>query len=407
MLQKLSVRDLDLQGKRALIRVDFNVPVDKTGKILDDSRIVSSLPTLQHVIQAGGKAILMSHFGRPKGKSADLSLAPIAKRLSELLQKPVTMASDCIGKEVEALIAHMQLGDVLLLENVRFYPAEEKPELDPSFAKALAALGDVYINDAFGSAHRNHSSTAVIAKYFPHTAACGFLMEKEINFLGNTLSEPKRPFFAIIGGAKVSTKIGVLKSLLQKVDALFLGGGMAYTFFKAQGKPIGNSLCEESMLQEALEIMSECQKRNVKLFLPLDTVAATQFDNNAPYKTFESATGIPDGYQGMDIGEKTCEAWGKELARAKTVLWNGPVGVFEFPNFSKGTFAIARLLASLKDAVTICGGGETAQAVLEAGVIKDFHHVSTGGGASLEYIEQGTLPGIEALTNKTNSYLCE
>lgn len=311
------------------------------------------------------------------------------------------MASDTIGKDVQETIDAMQPGDILVLENVRFYPAEENPEQDPSFAKALANLGDVYINDAFGTAHRLHSSTAKIAQFFPKQAAMGFLMEKEIAFLGEAVAHPKHPFYAICGGAKVSTKLAVLKALIQKVDALFLAGGMAYTFFKAQGISIGNSISEESMLDVAKEIIEECKRKNVALYLPLDTVAAKDFANDAPFTTFEATTGIPDGYQGMDIGDKTIAAWGKELIKAKTILWNGPVGVFEFTNFAKGTFEIAKLLGSLKDSITICGGGETAQAVQDANCIEGFTHVSTGGGASLEYIEQGTLPGIEVLTNKS------
>lgn len=399
MQQKLGLQNLDLKGKRALIRVDFNVPVDSKGQITDDTRIVSSLPTINYVIQNGGVAILMSHFGRPKAKSPEFSLAPCAKRLSELLGKPVTMAPDCIGGEVEALCSKMQPGDVLLLENLRFYPAEEQPELNPSFAKNLAKLGDVYINDAFGSAHRAHSSTTTIAQYFPNKAAAGFLLQKEIAFLGTALGEPKRPFFAIIGGAKVSTKMGVLHSLLKKVDALFIGGGMAYTFFKAKGIPIGDSTFEETMIDEAKTILQAANEKKIPLYLPLDTVAATHFDNEAPFASFDATQGIPKGYRGMDIGEKTIASWSEKIKPAKTVLWNGPVGVFEFKNFSKGTLAIAQLLATMKDATTIAGGGETVAAIQEAHLANAFSHISTGGGASLEYIERGTLPGIEALSN--------
>jgi len=404
MARRLSVRDLDLKGKRVLIRVDFNVPLNKDGTIADDMRIVSALPTIQYVIQQGGKAIVMSHLGRPKnGKSPALSLAPCALRLSELLKKPVVMAPDCIGEAVTKIVSEMKDGDVVLLENLRFYPAEEKPELDPSFAQQLAALGDCYINDAFGAAHRAHSSTVEIAKYFPTCSAAGLLMEKEIAFLDKALKQPEQPFYAIIGGAKVSTKIQVLHSLLEKVEALFIGGAMAYTFFAAQGKAIGDSLFEKEMIAEAEKIMRLCTEKKVALYLPVDTVAATHFDNTAPFQTFEN--GIPDGYQGMDIGKKTVAVWSQELKKAKTVFWNGPVGVFEFENFAKGTFAVAHVLASMQEAITIAGGGETVAAINEADLTASFTHISTGGGATLEYIEQGTLPGIEGLcNNKLNDW---
>ncbi len=401
MAQKLSIRDLDLNNKRVLIRVDFNVPQDATGTILDDTRIKASLPTINYAIQKGAKVILVTHFGRPKGKKqAEFSLKNISKRLSELLKRPVILANDTIGKEVEELVNTMKSGDVLLLENVRFYPAEEKPELDPSFAKELASLADVYVNDAFAAAHRDHTSTTEVAKLFPDRSAMGFLLENEVSFLGEALLHPKRPFYAICGGAKISTKLGVLNALIEHVDAIFLAGGMAYTFLKAQGIPIGNSICEENMLEEAKKIMGECKKKKVALHLPFDTVASTRFDNNAEFATFDLKKGIPEGYQGMDIGSKTIEKWKQELAQAKTILWNGPVGVFEMSNFSKGTFELAKFLANLKGCITICGGGETAQAVQTAGCSKGFTHVSTGGGACLEYIEQKTLPGIEALTDK-------
>ncbi len=383
----LTVKDLNLSNKRVLVRVDFNVPLNEAGNITDDTRIRASLETIQYLIDHNATVILMSHLGRPKEKSAKYSLAPCAKRLSELLGKPVTMADDCLSDTT-----NMKPGSIVLLENLRFYPAEEEPSSDPSFAKKLAEGKDIYINDAFGCAHREHSSTATIAKYFPGKAAAGFLLEKEINFLGNTLKNPKRPFFAIIGGAKVSTKIGVLKALCQKVDVLMLGGGMAYTFLKAQGIGVGDSLVEESMIDTAKEIL----KSKAKIYLPVDIVAATKFDNNAPLKTFNMPDPIPAGYQGMDIGPKTIEHWVKTLQEAKTVLWNGPVGVFEMPNFAKGTHAIAKALAKL-DATTIVGGGDSVAAIQELKLADKFTHVSTGGGASLEYVEFGTLPGIEAL----------
>lgn len=391
-----ALKNLPLSNARVFVRVDFNCPLDATHSITDDSRIVASLPTIEYLIKNNAKVILASHLGRPKGKSIDCSLAPCAKRLSELLGKPVVLADDSIGAGVEKLAADMKPGDVILLENLRFYPAEEKPELDPSFAKNLAKLADFYVNDAFGTAHRAHSSTAVIAQYFSGKAAAGFLLEKEINFLGTATATPKRPFFAIIGGAKISTKIGVLKALSKKVDALMIGGGMAYTFLKAKGISIGDSIVEDSMIDTAKEILNS----GVKIYLPLDIVAATEFNNDSPYKTFSTIEGIEPGYQGMDIGPATVAAWVTALQEAKTVLWNGPVGVFEMPNFAKGTLAIANTLATLKDAITIVGGGDSVAAIQEAGLADKFSHVSTGGGASLEYVEFGTLPGIEALKNK-------
>ncbi|MCE5293065.1 MAG: phosphoglycerate kinase [Chlamydiales bacterium] len=392
--KKLTLKDLQLAHKRVFVRVDFNVPLDKAGNITDDSRIVASLPTIQYLIGQKAKVILASHLGRPKGKSADLSLAICAKRLRELLNQPVTMAPDSIGDDVTKLVDQMNPGDVVLLENLRFYPAEEAPEIDPSFAKKLAALADVYINDAFGTAHRAHSSTATIAQYFPGQKAAGFLLEKEIAFLGDALQNPKCPFVAIIGGAKISTKIGVLKALSQKVDILMIGGGMAYTFLKAQGISIGNSIVEDSMLNTAQEILNG----KAKIYLPKDIVAAIQFSNDSPFKTFSMTEGIPDGYQGMDIGPTTLGEWIAALQPAKTILWNGPVGVFEIPNFAKGTNTLAQAIANLKDATTIVGGGDSVAAVQNAGLTHAFTHVSTGGGASLEYVEYGTLPGIQSLS---------
>lgn len=391
------VSDLKLQGKRVLIRVDFNVPLDGKGNITDDTRIVASLPTIRYVLDHGGKVILISHLGRPKGKTPDCSLAPVAKRLSELLDRPVQFTHDTVGEEVVALSRALKPGEVLLLENVRFYPAEEKPDLDPSFAKKLSELADVYINDAFGTAHRAHASTTQVAHLFSEKAA-GFLLKKEIDFLGSVLHNPKRPFFAIIGGAKVSTKIGVLKSLLQHVDVLMLGGNMSYTFLKAQGYEVGDSKVEQDMLDTAREIIELSTSKKVKLILPKDVVGATRFDNDAEYRTFDIPPGIAKGYQGMDLGEKSLKEWCTALNEAKTVLWNGPVGVFEMKNFSKGTFCIAKKLSELKDAITIVGGGDSVAAVQQANLAPKMTHLSTGGGASLEYLECGTLPGIEALS---------
>lgn len=394
MAKTLTVSDLDVANKRVLVRVDFNVPQDKAGNITDDSRIVASLPTIKYIVKNKGKAILVSHLGRPKGITPEYTLAPCAKRLSELLQQPVQFASDCIGSDVQAKIQAMKPGDVLLLENVRFYPAEEKPESDPSFAEKLATLADLYINDAFGTAHRAHSSTTTVAKFFPDKAAAGYLLEKEITFLGEALSEPKRPFIAIVGGAKISTKIGVLKALCQKVDTLLIGGAMAYTFLKAQGISIGDSLVENEMLALAKEILQS----GCKIMLPRDVVAAKAFKADAEYKTFDLPGGIPDGYQGMDIGEKTVKEWSEILASSKTILWNGPVGVFEMEPFAKGTLAIAKAIANVKGAISIVGGGDSVAAIQEANLADRFTHVSTGGGASLEYVEFGTLPGIQALS---------
>lgn len=388
-----TVKDLNLANKRVFVRVDFNVPLNKDGSIRDASRIVAAVPTIRYLVEHGAKVILASHLGRPKGKSSDASLAPCAVKLAELLGKNVTLAPDCIGPEVEALVAKMQPGDILLLENVRFYPAEEKPESDPSFSQQLARLTDLYVNDAFGTAHRAHSTTATIAQYFPGKKAAGFLLEKEIAFLGNALENPQRPFYAIIGGAKISTKLGVLRALCKKVDVLMLGGAMAYTFLKAQGLDVGDSLVEDDLLETAKEILQS----KTKILLPVDVVAASSFANDAAAKTFSTTEGIAPGYQGMDIGEKTIALWCSELQKAKTVLWNGPLGVFEFANFANGTNKIAKALAQLKDATTIVGGGDSCAAVEQAGLSDSFSHISTGGGASLEYVEFGTLPGIQAL----------
>ncbi len=382
---KLSLKDLSIRGKRVLMRVDFNVPIEK-GKITDDSRIKAALPSIEYVLKQGGSLILMSHLGRPKGKEADLTLAPCAKRLSDLLKKPVQMASDCVGPEVEKMASELQPGQVLLLENLRFHPEEEKPE--NGFVQKLAKLGDCYVNDAFGTAHRAHASTAVIAKFFPGKSAMGFLMEKEVDELAPLLKKAERPFYAIIGGAKISTKIGVIKKLLDLVDALFIGGGMTYTFLRAQGIPIGDSLNEEA------EVV-----RSPKIHLPVDIVIADSFSNDAKHKVVSIKEGIPAGWQGMDIGPETVKKWGEELKTASTIFWNGPVGVFEMPNFAEGTRGIAEILAKAH-AKTIVGGGDSVAAVQQMGLGKKMTHLSTGGGASLEFLEFGHLPGIDALSDK-------
>ncbi len=398
-MAKLKLQDLDLKGKKVLMRVDFNVPLQKDGTISDDTRIRESLPSIQYILEHGGAVILMSHLGRPKaGRDPALSLAPCAKALADLLHKPVQMAPDCIGPEVQRLAGALQPGQVLLLENLRFHPAEEKPESDASFAQKLAQLGNVYVNDAFGTAHRTHSSTAVIAKYFPDRAAAGFLMQKEIDFLINLVEHPKHPFHAIIGGAKVSTKIGVLQSLLSKVDAFYIGGGMAYTFFKAQGIAIGKSICEDEQIPVAQKFLKSCREMGKELHLPADIIVADAYKPDAQQKTIEISQGIPTEWEGMDIGPQTISEWTQSLKRAQTVFWNGPVGVFEFPRFAKGTQSIAEALASLH-AITVVGGGDSVAAVNQLHLAPKFSHVSTGGGASLELLEYGHLPGIDALSD--------
>jgi phosphoglycerate kinase len=389
----LQIKDLDLKGKRVLVRVDFNVPMTKEGAISDDSRIKASLPTIQAIVAKGGKVILMSHLGRPTGVTPNLTLKPCAERLSRLLGKPVSFVDDCVGEKAEQAVAKLKEGDILLLENLRFYKAEEDPKSDPEFVKKLARLGDVYVNDAFGTAHRAHSSTAVIADYFPKKAAVGMLLLKEIEALGASLKNPKRPFVAIVGGAKISTKLGVLNSLLEKADQLLIGGAMAYTFMKAVGISTGTSPVEDSMLEQAKSILQSSKK----VFLPLDIVVASDFKADAPSKIIDEPQGIPEGFQGMDIGPKTLEAWKPILSQAKTIFWNGPVGVFEFPTFAKGTNALASLVANCKQAFSVVGGGDSIAALEQAGLQSAISHVSTGGGASLEFIEQGTLPGIQAL----------
>lgn len=398
-MSKLKIQDLDLKGQKVLVRVDFNVPLNPDGTISDDTRIRESLPTIRHILERGGKPILMSHLGRPKsGWDPELSLSPCAKDLSQLLSVPVKMANDCIGKEAQAMAAELKEGEILLLENLRFHPAEEHPDSDPNFAKQLASLGDIYVNDAFGTAHRTHSSTATIAQYFPGKSACGLLMQKELSFLGNLLTNPKRPFFAIIGGSKVSSKIGVLQALIEKVDGLFIGGAMAFTFLKALGVSIGNSLCEDDQASTAAELINACKTKKVPLWFPRDFVAADSISEKAKCQFASIMQGIPAGFQGVDIGPNTILQWRTELQKAATVFWNGPLGVFEIPYFATGTRKIAESLAQLK-AVTIVGGGDSVAAVTQMGLDKNFTHLSTGGGASLEFLEQGRLPGVDALSD--------
>lgn len=398
-MDKLKLQDLDVSGKKVLMRVDYNVPMNKDGSIADPSRIVESLPSIQRILSGGGGVILMSHMGRPKGqREMRFSLAPCAKELSTLLGQPVQMAPDCIGAEVEKMVQNIKPKDVLLLENLRFYPAEEDPSLDPSFAEKLSRLGEIYINDAFGTAHRKHSSTALIASFFPGRAAAGLLMQKEIAFLGTLLADPKRPFYAVIGGSKVSTKLGILHSLIPKTDGIFIGGGMAFTFLKAQGISIGKSLCEEEQIPVAKAFLKSCEEKGVKLYLPKDIVIADAFSENAQKQIIEVEKGIPDDWMGMDIGPATTGEWSKALQSAATVFWNGPLGVFEFARFASGTHAIAETIASVSG-VTVVGGGDSAAAIHQLHLEERFTHISTGGGASLEYIEFGHLPGIDALSN--------
>lgn len=388
---KLTLKDLPLDTKKVLLRVDFNVPM-KDGKIDDDSRIKAAMPTIQYILDHNGSLIIMSHLGRPAQKpDPKFSLAPVAKRLSELLNKPVTMAKDCIGEEAEQLAGNLKPGEILFLENVRFHPGEEKPEQDPSFAKQLANLGNCYVNDAFGTAHRAHSSTATIASFFPKASAMGFLMEKEIEELSPLIKNPKSPFYALIGGAKVSSKIGVIQELLEKVDRLFIGGGMIYTFLKADGIQIGNSLFESP------ETVKNVPRS--KLIFPTDLVIADALSNDANQQVTLAKDGIPDGWQGVDIGPETIKNWSNQLQNAATVFWNGPLGIFEMPNFAKGTKAIAECLANL-NAKKIVGGGDSVSAIEHLGLANQFSHLSTGGGASLEFLQFGHLPGIDALSNK-------
>jgi phosphoglycerate kinase len=397
-MNKKTIRDISVSGKRVLVRVDFNVPLDKEKHIEDDTRIRESLPTIEHLLSQGAKVILMSHLGRPKGKSPEFSLAPVAKRLSELLGKPVHFASDCIGAEAETAVNALQNGEVLLLENVRFYKEEEANDLE--FAKKLASLGEVYVNDAFGTAHRAHASTEGVTKFI-QTAVAGFLIEKELKYLGEATANPKRPFVAILGGAKISGKIDVLEKLLEKVDTVLVGGAMIFTFFKAQGFKVGKSLVEDDKLDVAKTILEKAKSRNVKLLLPTDVVIADKFEKDANAKTV-SVDAIEDDWLGLDIGAETIKTYRHEILSAKTVVWNGPMGVFEMDKFAVGTFEIAKALAEAtkNGAITVIGGGDSASAIVKAGLEKAVTHVSTGGGASLEFLEGKILPGIAALNEK-------
>ena len=391
---KMSVKDIDVAGKKVLVRCDFNVPL-KDGVITNDKRIVAALPTIKYLKENGAKVILCSHLGRPKGEwLPEFSLAPVAKRLSELLECEVRMSKDVIGEDAKDISATIKEGEVALLENVRYYKEETKNA--PEFAKELASLAEIFVNDAFGTAHRAHASTTGVADYIP--AVCGFLIQKEIDVMGKALDNPVRPFVAVLGGAKVSDKIGVITNLLEKVDTLIVGGAMAYTFLKAEGHNVGISLCEEDKLELACELLAKAKEKGVSLLLPVDHIAADKFDENAEPVAVEGKD-IPDGLMGMDIGAKSVELFKEAVKNAKTVIWNGPMGVFEFKNFAGGTFAVAEAIAET-DCISIIGGGDSVAAVTKLGFADKMTHISTGGGASLEFLEGLELPGIAALNEK-------
>lgn len=393
-MNKKTIEDIDVNGKRVLVRCDFNVPLDinDKSKITDDRRIREALPTIKYLMSHGARVILCSHIGKTKDKQ---TLAPVAKRLSELLERDVPFASDVIGNDARAKAAELKDGDVMLLENVRMHPEEEAN--DPEFAKELASLAEVYVNDAFGTAHRAHASTAGVANYLP--AVCGYLIQKEIGIMGDALNNPKRPFLAILGGAKVSSKIGVIENLLDKVDGLMIGGGMAYTFSKAMGGRIGKSLCEDDKLDLAKEILAKAKEKNVTVYLPIDTICAKEISADAETMVVPT-NDIPDDWEGLDIGPESTKKFVEAIKEYKTIIWNGPVGYSELDKFATGTISIAKALAENEDAITIIGGGDSAAAVEKFGLSSKMTHVSTGGGASLEFIEGKVLPGIACLLDK-------
>ena len=392
---KKSVEDIDVSGKKVIVRCDFNVPQDETGRITDDKRIVAALPTIKYLLEHNAAVILCSHLGRPKGEfKMKYSLAPVAERLSELLGKEVKLAMDVRGEDAKKLASELKCGEAMLLENVRFHKEEEKN--DPAFAKELASMAEIYVNDAFGTAHRAHASTAGIADYLP--AVCGFLINKEISIMGKALANPVRPFVAILGGAKVSDKIGVINNLIEKCDTIIIGGGMSYTFMKAMGKEIGTSLCEDDKLDLAKDLMAKAEAKGVKLLLPIDTVCADHFAADATPVVYEAGA-LPADMMGLDIGPKTIELFSEAVKDAGTVVWNGPMGVFEFDAFAVGTKAMAKAIAE-SGAVSIIGGGDSAAAVEKLGFADKMSHISTGGGASLEFLEGLVLPGIACLEDK-------
>lgn len=395
MMNKKTIEDISVSGKKVIVRVDFNVPLDEDRNITDDNRIVGALRTIKYLVDKGAKTILVSHLGRPKNGFEDkFSMKPTAKRLSELLGKEVIMATDVIGEDAKAKAAALKDGQVLMLENVRFHKEEEKN--DPDFAKQLANLAEIFVNDAFGTAHRAHASTAGLAYYLP--AVCGYLIQKEIAFMGKALANPARPFVAILGGAKVSDKIAVIENLIDKVDTLIIGGGMAYTFLSAKGYKIGKSICEQDKLDLARSLMEKAEKKGVNLMLPIGSIVGKEFKNDTEFK-YVPSDDMPDDWMGMDIGSLTIEKFAKEIKKAKTIIWNGPMGVFEFPNFATGTKEIAKAVAE-SGAISIVGGGDSAAAVEQLGFADKITHISTGGGASLEFLEGKTLPGIAVLMDK-------
>lgn len=397
MYNKKTVEDIDVKGKRVLTRCDFNVPM-KDGEITDEKRIVEALPTIKYLSEHGAKVILCSHLGRPKGEfNKKYTLAPVAKKLTALLGKEVIFAEDVIGPDAKAKVAALKEGDIMLLENVRFHAEEEKN--DPAFSKELASLAEIFVNDAFGTAHRAHSSTAGVADYLP--AVCGFLIQKEISIMGGALQNPKRPFVAILGGAKVSDKIGVINNLLEKVDMLIIGGGMAYTFLKAKGCSVGTSICEEDKVELAKDLMKKAREKGVAFITPVDNIIAREYKEDAiSMRIYSNA--IPDGWMGMDIGTKTRELFSKSIIGAGTIIWNGPMGVFEWDEFAEGTKEVAQAVAE-SGAITIIGGGDSAAAVEKFGLADKITHISTGGGASLEFLEGLELPGIACLLDKEDS----
>jgi phosphoglycerate kinase len=394
-LNKKTVEDIDVKGKKVLVRCDFNVPFDAEGNISDPKRINEALKTIKYLVDHQAKVILCSHLGRPKGEfNMKYSLAPVAEYLSKALGQEVKMAKDVIGESAKSIAASLKDGEVELIENVRFHKEEEKN--DPAFAKELASLAEIYVNDAFGTAHRAHASTAGVADYLP--AVCGYLIQKEITIMGGALADPKRPFVAILGGAKVSDKIGVITNLLDKVDTLIIGGGMAYTFMNALGYSIGTSICESDKVELAKDIMAKAKEKGVNFLIPQDNVVATEYKADAEFKPVDSDN-IPDGWMGLDIGEKTAKLFADAIKNAGTVVWNGPMGVSEWPNFAKGTIAVAKAVAE-SDAISIIGGGDSAAAVENLGFADKMTHISTGGGASLEFLEGKVLPGIACLNDK-------